>query len=112
LSDITRLPAPLSEIWDWQLQAACRGMNVSVFFHPADERDRTKAGRIARAKAVCESCPARCDCRSHALRVREPYGIWGGLSDDERAEILGVQSFRSPAASARPTNEPLTRPEF
>ena len=98
MSDITRLPEPLTEIWDWQLRAACRGMSVSVFYHPADERDRAKSDRIARAKAVCESCPALVDCRAHALRVREPYGIWGGLSEDERAEILGLQSLRYPAA--------------
>jgi len=35
-------------------------------------------------------------CREHALKVREPYGVWGGLSEDERAEIL---SKRMPAAS-------------
>jgi WhiB family redox-sensing transcriptional regulator len=23
-------------------------------------------------------------CRSHALTVREPYGVWGGLTEDER----------------------------
>jgi WhiB family redox-sensing transcriptional regulator len=23
-------------------------------------------------------------CRSHALEVGEPYGIWGGLSESER----------------------------
>jgi WhiB family redox-sensing transcriptional regulator len=27
-------------------------------------------------------------CRAHALAVQEPYGIWGGLSEDDRAEIL------------------------
>ena len=23
-------------------------------------------------------------CRTHALAVREPYGVWGGLTEDER----------------------------
>jgi WhiB family redox-sensing transcriptional regulator len=27
-------------------------------------------------------------CRTHALSVQEPYGIWGGLSEDEREVIL------------------------
>jgi WhiB family redox-sensing transcriptional regulator len=26
-------------------------------------------------------------CREHALTVREPYGVWGGLSEHEREEI-------------------------
>lgn len=24
------------------------------------------------------------ECRSHALRTHEPYGVWGGMSEDER----------------------------
>jgi hypothetical protein len=28
--------------------------------------------------------------------VREPYGVWGGLSEDERASLLGVESLRYP----------------
>ena len=24
-------------------------------------------------------------CRTHALAVREPYGVWGGLTEEERA---------------------------
>jgi WhiB family redox-sensing transcriptional regulator len=27
-------------------------------------------------------------CRSHALAVHEPYGIWGGLSESERENII------------------------
>jgi WhiB family redox-sensing transcriptional regulator len=26
-------------------------------------------------------------CREHALAVREPYGVWGGLTEDEREAI-------------------------
>jgi WhiB family redox-sensing transcriptional regulator len=27
-------------------------------------------------------------CRAHALSVQEPYGIWGGLSEDDRLAII------------------------
>jgi WhiB family redox-sensing transcriptional regulator len=27
-------------------------------------------------------------CRTHALAVQEPYGIWGGLSEDDRLAII------------------------
>lgn len=93
-------PAPLlpvSEQWNWQLDATCRGMNVEIFFHPASERKRQKQRRIDQAKAICHDCPVLQDCRRHALRTREPYGIWGGLSEEERAEILGVGNLRYPA---------------
>ena len=43
--------------------------------------------REQRAKEMCRSCPVIAQCRSHALAVGEPYGIWGGLSEAER-ELL------------------------
>jgi len=39
VADTTRLPAPVVAHWEWQLQAACRGMDSSLFFHPANERN-------------------------------------------------------------------------
>jgi WhiB family redox-sensing transcriptional regulator len=24
------------------------------------------------------------DCRRHALRAREPFGVWGGMTEQER----------------------------
>jgi hypothetical protein len=40
------------------------------------------------------------DCREHALRVRETYGIWGGLSEDERAHLPGIPSLQYPAQAS------------
>lgn len=34
-------------------------------------------------------CPVRTECAAHALAVREPYGVWGGLTEDEREEMMG-----------------------
>jgi WhiB family redox-sensing transcriptional regulator len=28
------------------------------------------------------------DCLEYSLRFREPYGIWGGITEDERHKIL------------------------
>ena len=33
---------------------------------------------IARAKAICQGCPAREACFESARARREPYGVWGG----------------------------------
>ena len=97
MADTRRLPAPLTDNWDWQTQAACRGMDITVFFHPPDERNAARERRAAAAKAICHVCPATAACRQHALQAREPYGIWGGLSENERASVLGVHSLRYPA---------------
>jgi WhiB family redox-sensing transcriptional regulator len=79
-----QLPGPNADIWNWQEQGACRGVDSSVFFHPDGERGRARAQREWRAKQLCRTCPVIAQCRAHALEVGEVYGIWGGLSEGER----------------------------
>lgn len=88
VADVRRLPLPVSTIWEWQMRAACRDLDSSEFFHPDRERGTAKDGRERRAKQVCLYCPVIEACRRHALTVQEPYGVWGGLTVDERAAIL------------------------
>jgi WhiB family transcriptional regulator, redox-sensing transcriptional regulator len=88
MADTRRLPGPNADLWDWQLDAACRGLSSAFFFHPEGERGPARARREARAKAICADCPALLACRQHALEVHEPYGIWGGMSEGERAQLL------------------------
>jgi WhiB family redox-sensing transcriptional regulator len=83
-----RLPPPVAETWDWQLRAACRRQSSERFFHPDHERGAIREERIRQAKHVCEQCPVLAQCRDHALRVEEPYGIWGGLDEGERRRLL------------------------
>jgi WhiB family redox-sensing transcriptional regulator len=87
MAEISRLPGPNADLWDWQLQGACRSEDPSLFFHPEGERGAARRNREAAAKAVCARCPVVTSCVAHALAVREPYGVWGGLSEDDREEI-------------------------
>lgn len=73
--------------WEWQMAARCRGCE-ELFFHPAGEREPARSLREQAAKDVCRSCPVRRECAQHALTMREPYGVWGGLSETERSERL------------------------
>lgn len=76
----------------WQTKAACRGPQSSVFFPPSHfERKDEKEAREARAKAICGACPVRRPCLDYALRIREPHGIWGGLNEVERKQLLARQ---------------------
>ena len=84
MTDTHRLPPPVAEAWDWQLRAACRNVDSAYFFHAPGERGPSRARREERAKAICRSCPVIAACREHALAAREPYGIWGGLSQKDR----------------------------
>lgn len=91
MADIRRLPVPVTDIWDWQMHGACRGMDSGFFFHPEGERGPARANREARAKQICGTCPVLEQCRRHALAVHEPYGVWGGLSEAERDVIVRHQ---------------------
>lgn len=76
---------------DWQLRAACRGPQSEIFFPPASpERRDEKRARERHAKAICATCSVRADCLAHALSIREQHGIWGGLSESERRQLLTV----------------------
>lgn len=86
--DTRRLPGPNTDLWDWQMRGSCRGMDISVFFHPDYERGPARQRREARAKAICLACPVLEMCRKHALAVQEPYGIWGGLGEGERDALI------------------------
>ncbi|MQA10682.1 MAG: WhiB family transcriptional regulator [Pseudonocardiaceae bacterium] len=88
MADTSRLPTPVSDVWDWQLHGACRDMDSDLFFHPDAERGYAREQRVARAKAICRSCPVLVECRNHALTAEEPFGIWGGLDETERREAV------------------------
>ena len=84
MADISRLPNPRMELWEWQYQGSCRATGGERFFHPEGERGTARERRDEAAKAVCEACPVIDLCRDHALTAREPYGVWGGMTEDER----------------------------
>ena len=73
---------------EWQHRSACRG-EAGVDFYPPmhHERKHERLARERRATAVCASCPVRLDCLEHAVAADERYGIWGGLTQDERQQL-------------------------
>ena len=76
---------------EWQLKAACRGPQAAVFFPPTTpERRDEKRVREAIAKGICEECCVRDECLDYAMKIREPHGIWGGLSETERRHLANA----------------------
>ena len=73
--------------WEWQESAPCRG-HEELFFHPPGEREPSRSLRDGAARDMCRRCPVRRECGQHALLMREPYGVWGGLTEEERATAL------------------------
>ena len=82
-----RMPAGWAR--GWQFDAACRGEDSALFFAPGYfERREEKAAREVRAKAICADCPVRETCLEFALGIRESHGVWGGLNEQERRQVL------------------------
>ncbi len=90
MTNVTRLPGPLAEVWDWQRMGLCRGRDSAQFFHPDGERGASRGRREAAAKNVCRACPVRGECAAQALSSREPYGVWGGFTEAERLRLLAA----------------------
>lgn len=96
VGDMPAFPAHNEGQWTWQQDAACRGVLPDVFFPDEDP---------AAAKAICSSCPVRLDCLAFAFEHKERYGIWGGLTEKERAALSPAereQILRSPARPGNP----------
>ena len=91
MADLSRLPGPNADFWDWQLDSACRGLDSEIFYHPDGERGQARERRVSQAKAICAACPVVAQCQEHAIKAREPFGVWGGLSEEERQEIYARQ---------------------
>lgn len=81
-------PQPQLDVWEWQFQGLCRTQSPELFFHPDGERGAARRTRESFAMALCQECPVLQQCREHALAFPEPYGVWGGMTEAEREEIV------------------------
>lgn len=61
----------------WHDEAACQGMDVNLFYP-------VKGKKLAALK-VCARCPVADLCLEYAQARSEPWGIWGGMTERERA---------------------------
>ncbi len=68
-----------SGVEDWTLRAKCRGMQDQLFPEGADQK---------RARSVCMGCAVRSECLAEALDNRIEWGVWGGLTERERRQLL------------------------
>lgn len=77
-------PRPHRDV-GWQEQAACHNTDPEAFF-PTVGRYVTVG-----ARRVCGECPVSAECLEYALEHSEWYGIWGGMSVDERRELYRLR---------------------
>jgi WhiB family transcriptional regulator, redox-sensing transcriptional regulator len=86
----------------WRHAAACLTMDPDLFF-PVSTAGRS-AHQVRRAKAVCATCLVRLPCLQEALATEQAYGVWGGLSEEERWPIIQKQR-----GNGRPTGLSLAQ---
>ena len=75
--------APNTDIREWAELGACRTSEVPSSWWYPDIYWSHRHPYIKAAIAVCQSCPVKQQCLDYAL-IHEPYGIWGGLSEQDR----------------------------
>lgn len=94
-------PDTLANALAWAEDAACRGYDLDMFF--TDSK-----GGVARAKRICAGCPVREECLDEGLRAEDGsrYGIYGGLTPDERTELVGSHAA-APKPKPRTGGKPL-----
>lgn len=61
----------------WTVDALCPQVDVEAFFPE-------QGGNTRSAKAICHRCPVERECLAYAVKNREPFGIWGGMSPRQR----------------------------
>lgn len=79
---------------DWRERARCRTEDPDLFFHPDGERAAARKTRLRRAQGVCAECSVMEHCRDFALSTFEGFGVWGGMSEDDRIALYVGMSRR------------------
>ena len=69
----------LGEASAWTLHAKCRNMADALFPEGKDQK---------KVRGICMSCPVRLECLAEALDNRVEWGIWGGMTERERRQLL------------------------
>jgi WhiB family transcriptional regulator, redox-sensing transcriptional regulator len=67
---------------DWQ-RAACKDHDPELWFPASESLDTT-----AEPRAICWACPIQPECADWALATRQPSGVWGALTTDQRRSLL------------------------
>jgi WhiB family transcriptional regulator, redox-sensing transcriptional regulator len=72
----------------WQDRAACKGHQPDLWY-PDGMQGQNDAYRYAAARVVCDTCPVKAECLTHAIATDERHGMWGGLTPTERDRQTG-----------------------
>lgn len=69
----------------WMADAACTRVDNDLFYPEKGVPSKD-------AKKVCVGCISREQCLQYAMERNERWGVWGGLSERERASLRRAAS--------------------
>ena len=75
----------MSSAFDWRAKAAVSRQGPGTVFPVGNTGAAYQ--QIEEAKAVCRTCKVIDACLKCALDTNQDYGVWGGLSEDERRAL-------------------------
>jgi WhiB family redox-sensing transcriptional regulator len=74
---------PAKPDMSWQDKAECRSVGGDMWF-----AEKSELSTIREAKRICRtSCEVQAQCLAYALEFDEPFGMWGGLTANERRDL-------------------------
>jgi WhiB family redox-sensing transcriptional regulator len=69
----------------WYHDAACQSEDPELFF-PIGTNGPALL-QLMDAKRICARCPVQSECLRWAIVTGMEYGVWGGMSEDERRAL-------------------------
>jgi WhiB family redox-sensing transcriptional regulator len=77
---------------DWKSRGTCHSYGWPDLWFPEgkDKRSQEEA-----AVSICrQRCPMLARCRESALKNKEIYGVWAGMTEDELRALVGKRGVR------------------
>ena len=84
------LPKSVQERFDDRYDptlGACVNEDPELFFPEGDPRSARYRAQVVAAKLVCKECVIEAKCLEVALESNEEFGIWGGMTKEERKDL-------------------------
>lgn len=65
---------------------------VPEVFFPESNKMLMERQEIEMAKTICRRCPINTECANYGIKADEAYGIYGGLTPQERQQLKKLTS--------------------
>ena len=91
---------------EWLCQAACTSGDPDLFFPTGTTGPALD--QLYQAQRVCHACPVRSNCLEWANRIDADFGVWGGLSENDRRTRARPGPPAAPSPLPRSANDPRT----